>query len=263
MSAGPAGGGHVLRRARRFAPVVAVLTFLSTCAPPPAGSTAATTSIRAAIRVDQVGYALTAPKRAYLMTPGLATRAAFRVIDEHGRVVHTAPLRADSGAWSTFYPFVYALDFDSVDRAGGYHIEVTGPFPAASPDFRIGAAAELYAAPLTNALSYFRNERDGADFIRSALRTAPAHLNDGTAMTYLTPTVDGNGTFAGDLTALGKTIDASGGWWDAGDYLKFVQTTSYVVALLGIGVRDFPGKMGVEARLSDFTAEVKFGTDFL
>ena len=25
-------------------------------------------------------------------------------------------------------------------------------------------------------------------------------------------------------------MDASGGWWDAGDYLKFVETTSYVVA---------------------------------
>jgi hypothetical protein len=45
-------------------------------------------------------------------------------------------------------------------------------------------------------------------------------ISDAAAMTYLTPKVDGNGVFAGDLTPLGNTIDASGGWRDAGDYLK-------------------------------------------
>ena len=44
-------------------------------------------------------------------------------------------------------------------------------------------------------------------------------------------------------------IDASGGWWDAGDYTKYVETTSYTVALMQIGVRDFPEQMGVRARL--------------
>ena len=63
-------------------------------------------------------------------------------------------------------------------------------------------------------------------------------------MTYLTPKVDGDGKFKGDLTPLGMRIDASGGWWDAGDYLKFVQTTGYTVAVLLTGVRDFPAQMG-------------------
>lgn len=39
-------------------------------------------------------------------------------------------------------------------------------------------------------------------------------------------------------------INAAAGWWDAGDYLKFVQTTSYTVDLLLAGVRDFPNQMG-------------------
>jgi endoglucanase len=60
------------------------------------------------------------------------------------------------------------------------------------------------------------------------------------------------------LTRSGRTTS-----WDAGDYLKFVETTSYTVAMLGVGVRDFPGQMGADAEGSDFTAEVKFGTDFI
>jgi endoglucanase len=82
-------------------------------------------------------------------------------------------------------------------------------------------------------------------------------------MTYLTPNMNNNGRFSGDLTPLNVTINASGGWWDAGDYLKFVETTSYTVAVLEIGVRDFPGQMGSGSTASSFTAEAKFGAQFL
>jgi hypothetical protein len=51
-------------------------------------------------------------------------------------------------------------------------------------------------------------------------------------MTYLTPNMNSSGCFSGDLSPLGIRIDASGGWWDAGDYLKFVETTSYTVAMM-------------------------------
>ena len=44
--------------------------------------------------------------------------------------------------------------------------------------------------PLANALSFYENERDGPEYIPSPLRTAPAHLNDEDATTYLTPTVN-------------------------------------------------------------------------
>jgi endoglucanase len=68
---------------------------------------------------------------------------------------------------------------------------------------------------------------------------------------------------AGTLTATGAVIDASGGWWDAGDYMKFVQTHSYTVALMLIGVRDFPNQMGAGSSSSNFTAEARFGLDWL
>jgi len=94
------------------------------------------------------------------------------------------------------------------------------------------------------------------------LRTAPGHLNDESAKVYLTPTFDKKDN-AGALTATGAVIDASGGWWDAGDYMKFVETHTYTVAMMLVGVRDFPNQMGAGSTTSNFTAEAKFGLDWL
>ena len=152
-------------------------------------------------------------------------------------------------------------------RRGGIRGDVRGgrrrAAGASSPPFAIDSPATLYAGALHNALSFYEDERDGPDFIRSPLRTAPGHLNDEHARTYLTPKVDENGAFKGDLKALPRFIDAAGGWWDAGDYLKFVQTTSYTVALMLTGVRDFPAEMGAPAGNSDFKAEARFGAEWL
>ena len=68
-----------------------------------------------------------------------------------------------------------------------------------SPAFRIDTPRQLYATAMANSLSFYQNERDGPDFIPSALRTAPGHLNDENAMTYLIPDVNSNGNFKGDL----------------------------------------------------------------
>ncbi|HKV42424.1 MAG TPA: glycoside hydrolase family 9 protein, partial [Blastocatellia bacterium] len=45
-------------------------------------------------------------------------------------------------------------------------------------------------------------------------------------------------------------------------YLKFVETHSYTVSLMLIGIKDFPDEMG-PGSASDFTAEAKFGLDWL
>jgi endoglucanase len=229
----------------------------------PAAAQSAPTPSAAFVRVNQVGYPAAAMKRAYLMASVVETGATFSVNDSTGGTVFSAPIGANLGSWSSTYSNVYALDFDDVTTAGSYTISVSGPVPATSPSFRIDTGASVYATPLANALSFYQTERDGPDFIPNALRTAPGHLNDQTAMTYETPHVNPSGRFSGDLTPLGTRIDASGGWWDAGDYIKGVQTLGYTTDLLLVGVRDFPNQMGVGSATSDFTAEAKFGTDWL
>jgi endoglucanase len=227
--------------------------------PAPAGADAAL----AEVRVNQVGYDLHGSKRAYLMSPVSEAGASFRVLDSDGDPVITGSVGTSVGAWSDTYGFVYPLDVDAVTDPGVYTIEVDGPADATSPVFRVDTGANLYRQALANALFFYRAERDGPHYVPSALRTAPAHLKDRGAMTYLTPKVDGDGVFHGDLAPLGERMDASGGWWDAGDYPKFVVTTSYTVDMLLAGVRDFPGQMGATAGPRDFTNESRFGLNWL
>src|SRR3954468_3634849 len=213
------------------------------------------------VRVNQVEYVTSATKRAYLMATAAETGATFAVKNSSGSTVYSAAIGANLGKWGTF-TYVYPLDFNSVSTVGTYTISVASPIAATSPSFKIDTATNVYSTPLSNSLFYYESSRDGANYIPNSLRNAPAHLNDQNASAYFTPTFSRNDN-SGPLTATGAVLDASGGWWDAGDYLKFVQTHSYTVALMLAGVRDFPGQMGSGSSASNFTSEARFGLDWL
>src|SRR5580704_6872327 len=248
------------------------------CAEPSPGAVLATGSHRtpagapaAAIRVDQVGYPSGAAKLAEIMTKARPSGDLRWVLVRAGSctVAASGVARQNLGAWSKRYGWVWAARFSQVRAPGRYRVGILGDASAASPWFAIGSAARLYARPLANALYFYENERDGPDFIHTPLRSAPGHLNDVSAMTYRSPPVDDNGDFKGSLAkyATGVRINASGGWFDAGDYLHFVETTSYTEAVLLQGIASFPGQMGAGAGArspgADFTGEAKFGLDFL
>src|ERR1700722_15444779 len=258
------------------------------CAEPSTGAVLTTGSHRkpagapaAAVRVDQVGYPSGAAKLAEIMTKARPSGDLHWGLVRAGSCTVAAPgvARQNLGAWSKRYGWVWAVRFPGVGAPGRYRVGILGDAAAASPWFTIGSAARLYARPLANALYFYENERDGPDFIHTPLRSAPGHLNDLSAMTYRTPPVDDNGNFKGSLAkyATGVRINASGGWFDAGDYLHFVETTSYAEAILLQGIASFPDQMGAAQMGSgsaagpsgtgssgtDFTGEARFGLDFL
>jgi len=219
----------------------------------------------AALRVDQLGYPSGAAKLAEIMTTAHHPALRWELIRRRGcAVVRHGTASADLGSWSFRYTRVWAVGFSGVRAPGSYRLALTGDPAVVSPWFPIGPSRRLYARALANALSFYQNERDGPDFIRSRLRTAPGHLNDASAMTYRRPPVNSNGDFKGSLSpyATGVRINATGGWFDAGDYLHFTETTSYAVAMMLQGIAAFPGVLGRRGQVS-FTAEAKFGLDFL
>ena len=212
------------------------------------------------IRVNQLGYESGHPMRAYLMTTSSEKGLHFAVMNSSGQTVASGAVGAKLGQWGIYR--VYPIDF-APKAIETYTITVSGTVTATSPAFRADTPTNLYTAPLANNLNFYQNERDGANFIPTPLRTAPGHLNDANAAVYSSPKFDNDDNILGALKPSGATIDADGGWWDAGDYLKFVQTHSYVVALMLIGIRDFPEQMGSRSNTSDFTSEAQFGLNWL
>jgi endoglucanase len=261
------------------------------------GMFAAVPQLRAAesayVRVNQAGYEEGSSARAYLMSTAAETGATFKVINWEGATAFSGKIGALLGTWghskNVTYD-VYALDF-TVPGGGIYKIEVTGPVAATSPNFAVDCPETLYSGLLLNTLFFYETERDGKDFVLNALRTEPGHLKDANARVYQTPLLDANDFVdnvppAAPLVPAGlPNIDASGGWWDAGDYMKYVETVSYTEALMQIGIRDFPNQMGPYASVnppippasisyagksgpgspasSDFTGEARFGLDWL
>jgi endoglucanase len=226
-------------------------------------STSCTSDRGAYVRVNQLGYELGSPMRAYFMAASSQPQTKFIVRNSDRQTSYSATVGPRLGTWGDY--MVYSLDF-ALPAPGTYTITVTGAIqPATSPAFRVDRPAQLYSAALSNTLSFYQNQRDGADYIPSPLRTASAHLNDQRAKVYKTPEFGGRegSRIKGDLVPTGAVIDASGGWWDAGDYLKFVETHSTALALMLIGVRDFPNQMGARSPTSNFTSEAKFGLDWL
>ena len=246
------------------------------------------------VRVSQVGYEAGEKSfRAYLMTKAPVSGERFNVVNSKGVNAFAGAVGALLGTWAhskTVIYDVYALDFN-VPGGDLYTISVYGPVFATSPVFAVDSRDRLYSGLLLNTLFFYETERDGADFIASALRTAPGHLKDGNARLYETPPIDGN-DFNDNappapplVPAQLPNIDASGGWWDAGDYMKYVETVSYTTAMMEVGVRDFPNQMGAGAEMnpaappgsisyagnsgagapasSDFTSEARFGIDWL
>jgi endoglucanase len=246
------------------------------------------------VRVSQVGYETgEGPFRAYLMSTEAESGATFQVVSTKGTVAYSAKIGSLVGTWShskTETYNVYALDF-TAPGSEFYTISVIGHASATSPSFAVDCPDQLYSGLLLNTLFFYETERDGGNFIRNALRTEPGHLKDENAKIYLTPPLDVNDFIdnappAPPLAPAGfPNIDASGGWWDAGDYEKYVETTSYTAALMQIGIRDFPDQMGANAPVnpptppgaisfsgnsgagapssSDFTNEANFGVNWL
>lgn len=97
---------------------------------------------------------------------------------------------------------------------------------------------------------FLQAQRDGADVVSGGgLSHGPSHLTDEDATVYADPRYDEAGEELLDerLTPTGATVDVAGGWFDAGDFLKFTGTTSYSTAELLLAERDLPDMEALSA----------------
>lgn len=198
-----------------------------------------------AVRVNQLGYGAFDSKAAYVMTHDAATGVRYQVVDRHGRRVLSGRVGDDAGEWNATYRHVYQLDLSALKIPGSYRLEVPG-MAAASFDVR-ASSDRLLTGAKDKAINFFTAQRD------------TAHRNDARALVYEIPEFVDPDTdqTVGELQQLGGPVDVTGGWYDAGDYLKFTHIAAYSESLLWASARD--------ARQPDrkVLAEARHGLDWL
>jgi len=213
------------------------------------------------IKVNQVGYLPDAPKIAVL--EGHADADRFMVVDAatmavvHEGEIGPAHLDVHSGER------VRHLDFTPLAEEGEYAVVVPGA--GSSRKFRI--ARNVYYAPFFDALRSYTLGRSGLaiDDPVTGFRHAAGHTQDAEAK------LDIDHPHA----PAGTVVDVSGGWYDAGDYGKYVPPGAVTAAQLLLAYERRPEKFGVGQLkfppgferdvpgLPDVLAEVKYELDWL
>jgi hypothetical protein len=187
------------------------------------------------IRLDQIGFGTAETKNAYVL--GGAANTKFTVVDSRGKTVLTGKTGASTGAWSDRFPSVHPIDFSALKTAGTYRIKVGS---TTSTPFQIGSLNKLFQPVANNTVEFFQAQRDGAQVIPGRLNRKPAHLTDRSAMVYEEPVFKGEGgdEIAAPLKATGVKVDLEGGWFDAGDFVKFTHASSYSTASMLLALRN-------------------------
>ncbi|HJQ27553.1 MAG TPA: glycoside hydrolase family 9 protein [Blastocatellia bacterium] len=176
-------------------------------------ASAAVAELPTVIRVNQLGYNLTDAKIAVAMADVPIT-APFAVVDASTRQpAFKGTSHALAGRWGQFTHLV-ELDFSALRKPGRYVVQLGA---AQSAPFNI--AADVYAALPDQLLEFMRQQRCGYNPWLDVV----CHPFDGR-------------TAFGPLPA-GTYLDATGGWHDAGDMLKYLITTSNATAQMLLAYR--------------------------
>lgn len=202
---------------------------------------------RAEILTNQVGYFTDRAKKAtFLCTDN--SEMGFEIKDTSGNSVYSGKSHYfgyDPDSDDT----VHVIDFSDFNENGTFYIEADNG--AVSREFTIGGS-EVYSSMLYDALNYFYQNRSGIDiesqYITSgdadALARAAGHTND-------TAEIEQTWGYSGSS----GTIDATGGWYDAGDHGKYVVNGGFSLWLMQ-NQYEIAKKFGFEDVYADGTMSI-------
>lgn len=170
--------------------------------------------IRCPIMTNQVGYLTDRAKRATLLSDSKSA-VDFDIIDDSGKSVYSGksePFGTDKDSGDN----VHILDFTGLDDAGTYTIETEDGDK--SRKFTVGDSS-VYSSLLYDALNYFYQNRSGIE-IESKYISSGDKDKLARAAGHSTDTAEIMSDWENGTT--GKSIDVTGGWYDAGDHGKYV-----------------------------------------
>ncbi len=208
------------------------------------------------IRINQIGYFPDDKKTGVVFSNDDISDFNFSVIrlKDNSKISGPKDLGKNYGEFGSFKNN-YIIDFSDIRDDGIYYIELSDG--TKSPEFNISKCAYKYQHEAV--LNFFHFQRCGYN----PYFNTKCHLFEKTSRR------DAKAKGGPDD---GKNFDASGGWHDAGDYIKFMITTTNVTYFLLFSYLQNPDKF-LDNYLSDGTIgknnipdvldEAKYGLDFI
>ncbi|MBS3944221.1 MAG: glycoside hydrolase family 9 protein, partial [Melioribacter sp.] len=196
-------------------------------------------------RLNQVGFLTDENKTAIILSNTNLDGLKVEVKNiRTNQAAYSQVLKNNLGPYGNF-KFTYSFDFTTVAQTGEFLLEAANrqslPF-AISNNVNKGIAELL--------LDFFKIQRCG--YTNPELHKV-CHIADATSI------VDGKRT-------LQQSVDLTGGWHDAGDYVKFLNTTAYSTYILLFAYEFNPQKFGFDRDRNgspDILEEAKIGLDWM
>lgn len=201
------------------------------------------------IRINQTGYKSTASKVAMVMSSTNLSGIRYDVFNSSNTSVLNGTISSSNkGSWGDVgganCAYTYALDFSALSTPGlGYYIKINS---YSSPAFPVGDS--VYSSLADLSMQFFKVQRCGNTNPKDH---GPCHvLGTGSS-------IDGKPDGA---TA---SIDVSGGWHDASDYIKFMSTIGHVTDVILTTYIHHPEVFPSPASTGGVLTEAKVGLDFI
>jgi endoglucanase len=194
------------------------------------------------IRMNQGGFTPADIKSAVLFSKKNFPENKFFILNSSGKIVFSGLLKNSSKMFEGF-PFSRIADFSAFREEGKYKLRVKG-----AADFYFTINSRAYNAVRDSLMLFFAAQRCGPT---DPSFHEPCHLSDATSLPGFN---------------LHESADVTGGWHDAGDYIKFLSTTAYTTYMLIFSYEYDPVKFGFdnnENSVPDILEEAKIGLDWM
>ncbi len=209
------------------------------------------------IRYNHLGYEPESPKKIIVLSEVDLSQEKWILSTAKG-VIKTQqinPSISNTGIHTPF-KFNYLIDISKTKAIDDYTLTLKD----SSIHFRIDT--NLYSFIPSEILRYFRVQRSGTE---ACLDHKIAHKGDKKCLVFRRQNNQNNQWAATD--ELPKYVNMSGGWYDAGDYLKFTLTTAYSTYLMLLAYEQNPAlfqyKKYSGTEFNDLLDESSWGLDYL
>jgi len=197
------------------------------------------------IRLNQIGFQENETKTAVVLSKRNLNNKKFFIISvKNNSKVFEGKLEKSYSSYGKFN-FTYQVDFSKFTTFGFYKLQLDNQF---SSTFEIGNPS--YDKITSTLLDFFKVQRCG---YTSPILHKECHIADATSIILGDKVID-------------EKIDLTGGWHDAGDYIKFLNTTAFSTYMLIFAYEFDPVKFGFDNDSNgapDILEEAKIGLDWL